>query len=154
MNVQFKKKHVRNIISYQREGLNEEWIEADSFLILHDLSHYAVEKTLGYQQAFWGLLKGGAHPRDFEHKDRREKLLVSDEAWYAESLANLLLMERLQGAFDDLNQVLQETMQTTLPHIPPLRLSAAQLSAIREVYSELVRKWYDLGEEGILYLTF
>jgi hypothetical protein len=113
-----------------------------------------VEQTLGYQQAFWGLVKRGAHPRDFEQKATREKLLVSDEAWYAESLANLFLMEQAQGPFEDFNQVLWETMQTTLPHIPALILSAAQLSAIRVYYKQLVGHWNDLSEEGILALDF
>ena len=154
MKVQFKKKRERHIIAYQREGMNEQWIEADAFLVLHDLSHYAVEKTLGYQQAFWGLVKSGAHHRDFEQRETRKKLLVSDEAWYAESLANLFLMERAQGIFDDFNKVLEETLQTTLPQIPPMSLSAGQLSAIRTFYNDLVDQWKGLEEDGILTLVF
>ena len=41
--------------------------------VLHDLIHYVVETTLGYREAFFGLLAAGWDIQDFGAIDRRLK---------------------------------------------------------------------------------
>jgi hypothetical protein len=65
--IQIKKRaNSKHIISYVRDGLETYWIEADNFLVLHDICHFAIETTLEYKTAFWGLVNSGINPSDFE----------------------------------------------------------------------------------------
>ena len=110
MEIEFKKREGRkHIITYKREGIDDFWMEADNFLILHDLSHYAIESTLQYTCAFWGLIKSGVNPTIFENKEERDKILISEEAWYTECLANLFLIELTQGEFENFNAVFKDS---------------------------------------------
>ncbi|MGE0480993.1 MAG: hypothetical protein AB7Q17_11030 [Phycisphaerae bacterium] len=60
------------------------------FFAFHDLLHYAVETTLGLQQAFYGLMAAG---RDFEtfgdRSDPRYRAMPA-EALFAEQLVDVL----------------------------------------------------------------
>ena len=155
MEIIFKKREgKKNIISYQRAGLPDYWLEADDFLILHDLSHYAIETQLGYQSAFWGLIKSGVNPSIFENKEARDQVLISNEAWYAESLANLFLIELAQGAFDNFNVVFQESIIQLNKNIPELQLTIEQVNGIRIYYSQLVKEWKQLEPNQAMKLSF
>ncbi len=124
LKIHIKKDSARNTITYKRKGLEDAWIVADHFLVMHDLSHYVIEKTMNYENAFWGMIKSGIHPEEFLIKERREKILTSDEAWYDEHMANLFLMELSQGYFEDFNTVLHQTLKTTNPNLPLVQISA------------------------------
>ena len=63
-----KKINSKHTITYIREGFSDYWYEADNFLVLHDLCHYAIEYTLQYKTAFWGLVASGINPNVFENK--------------------------------------------------------------------------------------
>lgn len=153
--ISFKKREgKKNIISYQRAGLPDYWLEADDFLILHDLSHYAIETQLGYQSAFWGLIKSGVNPSIFENKEARDQILISNEAWYAESLANLFVIELTQGAFDNFNLVFQESVNQMNKNIPDFYLSVDQINGIRNYYQQLAEAWKALASEQELILHF
>lgn len=155
MEISFKKRvGKKNIISYQRAGLPDHWVEADHFLILHDLSHYAIETQLGYQSAFWGLIKSGVNPSVFENKQARDQLLISNEAWFAECLANLFLIELAQGAFDNFNVVFQESVNQLNKNIPELQLSIEQINGIRYYYQQLVEEWKNLSPDQAMALSF
>jgi hypothetical protein len=153
--ISFKKRTgSKNIISYQRPSLPDQWIEADYFLILHDLSHYAIETKLAYQSAFWGLIKSGIHPSVFENKESRDKILISYEAWYAECLANLFVIELTQGAFEDFNEVFHQSLKQMNKSIPDLHLSANEINEIRDYYKQLVNAWKALETDHIMELHF
>lgn len=155
MKISFKKRiGSKNIISYQRPPLPDQWVAADDFLILHDLSHYAIETQLGYQSAFWGLIKSGIHPSVFENKEVRDKILISNEAWYAECLANLFLMELTQGELEDFNEVLQQSVKQMNKNIPELQLTANQINDIRDYYKQLVNQWKALEPDQTMELIF
>lgn len=155
MQIIFKKRQgKKHIISYQREGKDLHWVEADDFLILHDLSHYAIETTLGYKTAFWGMIKDGVDPEQFLIKEVRDRLFVSNEAWYAENMANLVLIEWSQGKFDDFNQVLNQVIHENSSELPSIELDEKQIIDMRETYKNLVDQWDDLPNDGQLFLTF
>lgn len=155
MKISFKKRNgSKNIISYQRPSFPDQWVEADQFLILHDLSHYAIESKLSYQSAFWGLIKSGIHPSVFENKEARNKILISNEAWYSESLANLFVIELTQGAFEDFNEVFHQSLKQMNKNIPDLHLSANEINEIRDYYKQLVDAWKALETDHIMELHF
>ncbi len=155
MNIIFKKRiGCKNIISYQRPPFPDQWVEANDFLILHDLSHYAIETMLAYQSAFWGLIKSGIHPSIFENKEARDKILISNEAWYAECLANLFLMELTQGELEDFNESFQQSFKQMNKNIPELYLTADQINGIRDYYKQLVNAWKALEPDQIMELIF
>lgn len=155
MKILFKKRTERkNIISYQINDQTDIWMEADDFLILHDLSHFAIEKTLQYKTAFWGLIHSGIHPKDFENKDKRKEILLTNEAWYAESLANLFLIELSQGKFENFNKIFSEMLDTTNPDIPKMELDEHTLMNIRNLFKQLVNQWNDLNHDDTLILHF
>ena len=154
MKIQIKKDSGRNTITYKRKGLEDAWIVADDFLVMHDLSHYVIEKTMNYGNAFWGMIKSGIHPEEFLIKERREKIITSDQAWYAEHMANLILMELSQGIFEDFNSVLQQTLKTTNPNQPLIQISAEKIDIIRKLYRELIDKWKMLENGELMLLEF
>ncbi|MEY3738799.1 MAG: hypothetical protein RL544_1577, partial [Bacteroidota bacterium] len=126
-----KKSSDKHTISYIREGYQDYWIEADNFLVIHDLCHFAIETSLQYKNAFWGLVANGINPSVFENRETRNTLNLSNEAWYAEHLANLLLIEFAQGKFDDFNQVLNESIKRHNPEIPLVNYSVQEIDDIR-----------------------
>lgn len=142
MEIQIKKRQgQKHSIRYIREGLPDHWIEADDFLVLHDLCHYAIETSLSYKEAFWGMISRGIDPALFQDKQKRDQLFIADEAWYAEHMANLFLIEYSQGPFEDLNQTLSDTLQQTHPHLPVVRFSQEEINKIRTRVQELFHQW-------------
>ncbi len=149
-----KKSDSKHTITYSREGFQDYWIEADDFLVLHDLCHYAIESTLRYKTAFWGLVSNGVNPGVFENKITRDALEISNEAWLSEHLANLLLIEFKQGIFDDINEILEKSLLQQNPSIPFIKISPIELTAIRALHLKLIENWKAVKDGDNLSLDF
>ncbi len=149
-----KKSSAKHTISYIREGYQDSWIEADNFLVIHDLCHYAIESSLQYKNAFWGLVANGIHPSIFENRETRNALQLTNEAWYAEHLANLLLIEITQGKFDDINKMLEKSLIQHNPSIPIIQFSILELDTIRALLHQLIDDWQAVNEGDYLSLDF
>ena len=155
MDIIFRKRlKSKHLIVYKREKMDDYWIEADDFLIFHDLSHYAIEKTMGFTTAFFGLIKSGVKIKDFNDKATRDKMHLTHEAWYAEGLANLILIEYTQGEFENFNEVFKSSLNKTNPTLPSLTISDKDLAETRVLYTHLVKKWKALKEKQIMELAF
>jgi hypothetical protein len=151
----FKKRvNRKHLIVYKRIGQADYWLEADDFLIFHDLSHYAIERTLKYNNAFWGLIKSGINPSIFENKIERDQLFITDEAWYAECLANLFLIEITQGKFENFHQVFRESFMQMYPEKTTPKITDQEIDAIRSYYAELIQQWKSLKTDQLLTVTF
>ena len=144
----------KNTIRFITKEEGIEWAYGDDFMILHDLSHYAIEKTLGYTTAFFGLIKSGVKIKDFNDKATRDKMHLTHEAWYAEGLANLILIEYTQGEFENFNEVFKSSLNKTNPTLPSLTISDKDLAETRVLYTHLVKKWKALKEKQIMELAF
>ena len=144
----------QNVIKYIRDNETETWMYCDDFFIRHDLSHYALEKILGYKTAFNGMLNAGMDIRDFDDKEKRAKLSVTAEAWYAENMANLFLIEIAQGKFADFNEVQQAAFVSFNQQYPPIRLQEDEIAAVRKYLSELLAQWNGLPAGETLELSF
>ena len=125
---------------------------SDEFFVRHDLSHYAIEKTLGYNTAFMGMLNEGMDVKDFEDRNKRAKMVLTAEAGWAENMANLFLMETTQGMVNDFNTVLAESFVRIGAADGPLNLTPVEVAAIRSLLRRLLADWVALpaGETMIL----
>jgi len=101
-----------HIIKYIRDNATTTWMYCDVFFVRHDLSHYAIEKTLGYTTAFNGMKNNGTDIKNFEHREKGKAMHNTDEAWYAENMANFFLIEIAQGQLDDFNTVQQGAFES------------------------------------------
>ncbi|HRI19780.1 MAG TPA: hypothetical protein PLA68_02450, partial [Panacibacter sp.] len=108
MEIRFSKKNDKQVISCKRKDGSTTWMQSDDFFIYHDLLHYAVETTMEFKNAFWGMLAGGVSITDFELPKELRPFTYSEEALAAESIVNLLAMERITGPLNDFNSVLDE----------------------------------------------
>jgi len=143
-----------HVILYKRNDGSETWMQASDYFVRHDLSHYALEKTLGYQTAFMGMLNNGMGIRDFENREKREQLNVTKEAWYAENMANLFLIEIAEGNFDDFNQVSAAAFANMQLNIPPPQLAGPAIAATRKLLNDLLAAWKLLPPGTTMSLKF
>lgn len=128
-------------IRYERDNGSSTWMKADSFFIRHDLSHYAIEKTLGYKTAFFGMINRGMEPKDFDDSVKRKLIPITSDACYAENMANLLLMEIVQEPLVDFNGTLKQAFNPIgTAHEAPV-LQETELSAIRKLLRQLWWEW-------------
>jgi hypothetical protein len=127
---------------------------ADEFLVRHDLSHYSLEKTLGYSTAFMGILNQGGEIKDFEDRIKRKSMLLSDQAVWAENMANLFLMENAQGRLEDFNLVLTTSFNPMGTGARCPQLSTGQLDEVRILFARLLEDWQVLPPGQTLVLEF
>ena len=127
---------------------------SDDFFIRHDLSHYAIETILQFKTAFYGMIQNGMDIRDFENKEKRKALLITAEAWYAENMANLFLMETKNGNFEDFNSISSQTLAEMNLPFPALLLNEDDLNTIRNYLQQLLFQWNQLPTGDTLRLNF
>lgn len=120
--------------------------------VAHDLTHYAVETTLGARRAFFGLVAEGWEIDETTGKGARGPL--PDEALWVERIVGLLDAERASGA-DWTAATFAEQLARVGARAPAsLRpLDDAALSRIRRRRDELLAAWRrtPLGEELALH---
>lgn len=144
----------KNVIKYIRNNGTETWMYSDDFFVLHDLSHFALEKALGYTTAFMGMLNNGTSIQDFEDRDIRNKLTITKEALYAENMANLFLMETAQGNFTNLNEVIKQAHDAVSKNYPAPVLTEENIANIRTALRNLISIWRSLPAGKTLQLEY
>ncbi len=149
-----KNKGKPHIILYHRDNGTRTWMHADQFFVLHDLSHFALEKTLGYKNAFLGMVNKGMEIGDFENPEKRKQMDLGEEAAYAENMANLFLMEFLQGNFDDFNQILKEAFKPMDKQLSAPILLNKEISSVRTYLQVLIKQWKQLQTSETMHLDY
>lgn len=117
---------------------------------LHDLTHFAVESTLGTRRAFFGLIAEGWEIEDTTGKGTRGAL--PREALEVERIVGLLDAERASGAItspEDFNN-----FRATEARSAARPLTEGELLAIRARRAELFSQWSALPAGGTLELEF
>ncbi|MEO7292598.1 MAG: hypothetical protein ABIW34_05820 [Ginsengibacter sp.] len=142
------------ILLYQRDDGSETWMYADDFFVRHDLSHYCLEKFLGYKTAFMGMLNNGMDVKDFEDRAKRKQMKLSMGALYAENMANLFLMEIAQGNFESFNQVAKDSFESWNKEFPAPVLLEDEINMIRTLLRELLHSWNTLAPGKTMELQF
>ncbi|MEO8171808.1 MAG: hypothetical protein ABI581_01950 [Sediminibacterium sp.] len=143
-----------HVIKYIRNNGTDTWMYSDEFFVRHDLSHYAIESIMQYRTAFNGMLNNGMDIKDFEDKEKRARIPITDEACYAENFSNLFLTEILQGEFDDFNAVQQDSFNGMNTQFKPLTLGEEKITGIRNYLRRLLQQWNELPAGETMELTF
>lgn len=146
------------VLSMQRADGSVAWQRQDRFFPTHDLTHYAVETTLGLREAFWGMMADGWEFSDFGSPWPRGKMPNEPEAGLAEALV---------GLFDQLSLADPETMEDAEAvnalleqyfnsHGRPLprRITAGELATILQMRRDLIARWKALPDGEALELVF
>lgn len=110
---------------------------------LHDLTHFAVETSLGYRRGFFGLVAEGWDLEDTTGKGARGPLPV--EAGEVEQIVGLFDCERSMGTL----WTVQE-----FNAFAPRSMSEAEIVSVRERRSELFRQWSEVAPGDKLRLEF
>jgi len=148
-----------SILTIYRSDGSLTWSKLHKGLETHDLAHYAVESTLKFTKAFYGIIDEGYTIQDFEAPKAQRKTAVQPEHLHPEALitehiVNLLEVELLNSGLntnfiEDLNSILQENDLTF-----PKALSFEVLLKIRETYHHLYNQWLILNENEELNISF
>lgn len=128
-----------------------------AFYAAHDLTHYAVESTLGLRAAFYGLVAGGWDFDDFMPPYPRGPL--GAEALWAETLVGLLDVERgttppgeTMMSAEEFNAQLHAKLHAA-QLAPPRDVSEHELTAIREKRDALLSQFAALADGDTLRLV-
>jgi len=110
---------------------------------LHDLTHYAVETSLGYGRGFFGLITEGWDVDDTTGKGARGPLPA--EAVEVERIVGLFDSERASGALwtrEEFNE------------FAPRKLTDAEIQSVRAQRGTLFQQWFATAPGQTLELTF
>ncbi|HEX9484047.1 MAG TPA: hypothetical protein VF929_05680 [Gemmatimonadaceae bacterium] len=122
----------------------------------HDLTHYAVETTLGCRSAFYGLMADGWEIGDFAAPWPRGEL--SEEAREVELFVGCLDTERRQltrWTAEELNAHARVAVSASrFSGLRHRELTDDQLQAIRALRDDLLRRWHALSAGESLELMF
>jgi hypothetical protein len=125
---------------------------------LHDMIHYAVETTLEFKQAFYGLLNKGYQIEDFEAPRhlRQTSLIPANlplESIQTEFLVNQLMIEAVQGTIYNFIEIFKKALEVNNLAFPD-RLNESSLQDIRNLIQTLKDQWSDLAEGKSMELIF
>jgi len=161
MKITFQKdKNNRLSLRCEREdGTSTYTILKSPASVYHDLAHLAVERTLGFRKAFFGLLAQGFDIPDFEAKreERPAELLPANlplEALQTEHIVNLLITEHFNsGKMSDFLSILNQSLIAAGLALPD-ELNEDTLAIIRDDFAELQEQWSTLPVEHSISYSF
>ncbi len=119
---------------------------------LHDLAHYAVETTLGFDQAFYGLLAQGRAIEEFAETEDRS--WVGEQGTLVETIVMTLQHEVAGSAAPEAFFEMVEEACRGLGIAPPEGLTPEALATMREQYGRLMMRWAQTPPGGCLELDF
>jgi len=129
-------------------------MQTDIFFVLHDLAHYAVETTLGYRNAFYGMLESGVNISDFELPKNQRPFALTPEAINAEFVVNLIMTQYRDGISGDFNELLKEAYSYNAPHLQPPVISLGIVEKMRNDFNSVKARWDQLPDGQTLVLNF
>ncbi len=141
-------------LSCLRDDGSTTWSSLHPGFIYHDLTHYVVETTLGYREAFYGLVASGRDIDSFGTKNGVKDPLPL-EAGYAEFVVGLVQMNARSGELEN-----EEDFFTMLKlalanfELEPPPLTPAQLQQIRQETAALYSRWDEVASGKSLELPF
>jgi hypothetical protein len=123
-----------------------------AFFSFHDLTHFAVETTLGFNKGFYGLLADGWDIADTGGKGARGKL--SEASILVEHIVGLFDRERSGGA-EPLSGALFSSQIEQMTGQPLARaFTDRELHSVRERIAALHQQWVAIPQGSSLELTF
>ena len=128
---------------------------AEGFGPVHDLTHYAIESTLGLDEGFLGMCASGWEIADFEVKGTASRL--PREAVFAEIAAGELsrqLIIRQVSSLDDFLWAIDLSLGKQADGFQRPAVSEEQFATILERIREEWKRWRELPPNGTLRLTY
>ncbi len=149
MLIRLKKDPKAPVITCIRDDGSATWsrMPYGGFFPRHDLMHYAVETTLGFREAFFGLIASGRTIESFNEPGAARHLSL--EAQCTEFFVDQLEREHRFGessSADEFNAMVTTSM-TRGGAEAPLPVSQKQLDSIRARFVELLAR-YDALPDG------
>lgn len=155
MRIEIKKRRdARPVLTCVRPDGTRTWAELHPFQPVHDLTHYAVESVLGFDEAFFRLVASGWRITDFEEPHASERMRA--QAHWAETIVGLLDRERGTERIHTPTEF-EEALAAALEgqSAQPCRaLTAGELAAIRALRSRLTAQWLALDAGSTLLVEF
>ncbi len=151
MLIRFKKgknqyKHKPDTITCIRTDGSVTWSHIHKGFVQHDFAHYVVETTLGFQNAFFGLVAIGYDIPDFSLPTSKRPFQIPTQAIEVEPIVALLQAE------------LWESFPGPLLHVDhqvlPLDTTQDQISTMRTQLRTLVQQWDNLKPNESMDLHF
>jgi hypothetical protein len=119
---------------------------------LHDLAHYVVETTLGFDRAFYGLLAQGRAIEEFA--DTEDRSWVGEQGLQAETIVMTLQYETAGSAAPEAFFEMVEQACRGLGIATPATLTSEAVAVMRARYRRLLRQWAQTPLGGDLELIF
>ncbi len=154
-----KRKHKPSTLSCTRTDGSVSWTKLQRGVETHDLAHFAVETTLGFTGAFYGIIARGFDISDFElPREQRPQTLIPanlpEQAIQTEHIVNLLQIEFFNSGEDpDFISTLRSALAAKNIRFPE-NLDQYELENIRSRFGELLMQWRSLGEGETMELEF
>lgn len=160
LTIQFhKKSEKRVILKCIREDDSMTWSKLHPNTEYHDLAHIAIEETLEFKNAFYGMIANGINISDFELPEHQKPeslkgINLPKESLITEHLVNLLMVEyfNTNSTIDFLDQAQEILAQNKLPF--PSILTKKTLIDIRGKYRYLITSWNAINNDEYLEKTF
>lgn len=139
-----------------RDDGSSTWMHTTSFFIEHDLLHYSVETTLGYSNAFYGLLASGWDLESFEERREgsRKALETPVEARAAEAIVGLIQLGVRQPSFGFADFDAQLQLSCTNVGLPSPTITEDDFSRILTTFAALVERYRAIIPGGEMELEF
>ncbi len=141
MLIRFKKgknqhKHRPDTLTCIRDDGSVTWTQIHRGFVQHDFAHYVVETTLGFQNAFFGLVAKGYDIPDFSLPTSKRSFKIPAEAMKVEPIVALLQAELWESFPDPLLQPDSSEL--------PANATTEQIEAMRQHLRKLLQQWQNL----------
>jgi hypothetical protein len=128
-------------VTWQKQGRHA------PFFALHDLTHYAVETTLGFQRGFFGLMAEGWDVEDTTGKGARGGL--PEEAGEVERFVGLFDAERASGVIWTMDEFNEYAAVMAMR-----RLTEEEIQRVKARRNHLFQQWFALPADATLELVY
>ncbi|RKU08171.1 hypothetical protein C6503_23605 [Candidatus Poribacteria bacterium] len=155
MVIRFKKgknqsKHKPDTLTCIRDDGSVTWTYLHRGFVHHDFAHYVVETTLGFKNAFFGLVAKGYDIPDFSAPKATRPFKIPKEATDTEPIVALLQADFPNTPYPqhaNSNGLFRE-YSTSLP----IDITDEQLEVMQQKLRALLQRWRDLqpGESMVL----
>lgn len=157
MKIQFQKKQDKpSILRCIRDDGSATWTTLKTpFDVDHDLTHYIVESTMNFKQAFYGLLKSGIGINDWTlPKEERPAYLkwenLPKEAQYSEVIVGVF--QRTPDEHEFWESLKMQLDNYHLPDLPQLNPSVYETILLK--MKQLRQEWRNLEADESLEFEF
>ena len=156
MVIRFKKgknqsKHKPDTLTCIRDDGSVTWTHLHRGFVQHDFAHYVVERTLGLENAFFGLVAKGYDIPNFSEPKAERPFEIPEEAIDTEPIVALLQADLLEGLgySGDSNGIFQDHTASL-----PVGITDEQLSVMRQELRGLLGRWNNLQPGASMALQF